>query len=76
MPPERTYSSHAERRMRERNITEDEIDAALRRRTGPPTPGDNGNIVVFGYGRGKRILKIVTTPDQMVIVSVMALGEE
>jgi hypothetical protein len=75
MPP-RTYSSHAQRRMRERDITDEEVGAALRRTTGRPRPGDNGNIVVFGYGRGSRILKIVTTPDQQVIVSVMALGEE
>jgi Domain of unknown function (DUF4258) len=72
----RTYSSHAERRMRRRKITEEEVDAALRRRTGPPRPGDNGNLVVFGYGRGSRILKIVMTPDEQVIVSVMAVGED
>jgi hypothetical protein len=62
--------------MRLRKITEEEVDAALRRRTGPPRPGDNGRVVVFGYGRGSRILKIVMTPDEQVIVSVMAVGED
>jgi hypothetical protein len=31
--------------------------------------------VVFGYGRGSRILKIVLTADEQVIVSVMAQDE-
>ena len=61
--------------MAERRITEEEVLNALNRRTGPPRPGDNGRLVVFGYGRGQRILKIVLTADQQEIVSVMALGE-
>jgi hypothetical protein len=74
VPP--TFWQHAKRRMRERNISEQEVMSALRHRTGPPRPGDNGRVVVFGYGRGSRILKIVLTPDEQEIVSVMALGEE
>jgi hypothetical protein len=62
--------------MKERKITEDEVLTALNRRSGPPRPGDGGNIVVFGYGRGSRILKVVLTADEQEIVSVMALGEE
>jgi hypothetical protein len=62
--------------MKERQITEDEVVRALNRRSGPSTPGDNGRIVVFGYGTGSRILKIILTADEQVIVSVMALGEE
>jgi hypothetical protein len=61
--------------MEERKITEEEVLAALNRRCRPPRPGDNGRIVVFGYGRGSRILKIVLTADEQEIVSVMALGE-
>jgi hypothetical protein len=61
--------------MEERKITEDEVLTALKRRSGGPRPGDNGRIVVFGYGRGSRILKIVLTADEQQIVSVMALGE-
>lgn len=71
-----TFWPHARRRMQERKITEEEVLNALKRRTGPPRPGDNGRIVVFGYGRGSRILKVVLTPDEQEIVSVMALGEE
>lgn len=67
---------HARKRMGERKITEDEVLAALNRRSGPPRPGDNGRVVVFGYGRGSRILKIVLTADEQEIVSVMALGED
>jgi hypothetical protein len=62
--------------LQERNITEEEVLAALNRRSGDPRPGDNGRIVVFGYGRGSRILKIVLTPDEQEIVSVMALDED
>jgi hypothetical protein len=70
-----TIWPHARKRMEERRITEDEVLAALKRRTGPPRPGDNGRIVVFGYGRGSRILQIVLTADEQEIVSVMAPGE-
>jgi Domain of unknown function (DUF4258) len=70
-----TFLPHARKRMDERRITEDEVLAALKRRTGFLRPGDNGRIVVFGYGRGARILKIVLTADEQEIVSVMALGE-
>jgi Domain of unknown function (DUF4258) len=70
-----TFLPHARKRMNERKITEEEVLAALKRRTGPPRPGDNGRIVVFGYGSGSRILKVVLTADEQEIVSVMALGE-
>jgi hypothetical protein len=70
-----TFWHHARQRMNERRITEDEVLAALNRRTGPPRPGDNGRIVVFGYGAGSRILKIVLTADEAEIISVMAVGE-
>jgi hypothetical protein len=67
----RKYSTHATRRMEEREITEADIESALRRSTGPPAPGDNGCIVVFGYASGQRILKVVLTADQRTVVSVM-----
>jgi hypothetical protein len=70
-----SYSPHARERMKERNITEDEVTNALNRTTGDPQPGDNGRIVLFGYGRGSRILKIVLTSDRQTIVSVMPVGE-
>jgi hypothetical protein len=70
-----SFSPHARKRMKERKITEEEVIAALKRKIGPPGPGDNGRIVVFGYGTGSRILKIVLTADKQEIVSVMARGE-
>lgn len=69
-----TYSVHASRRMRERNITEDDVVTALNHQTGPPAPGDNGHIVKFGHC-GARILKVVLTADEQVVVTVMAVGE-
>ena len=68
------YSAHARRRMKERNITEDEVITALNRQSGPPAPGDNGNIVKFGHC-GSRILKVVLTADEQTVVSVMPVGE-
>jgi hypothetical protein len=70
-----TFWPHARKRMEERKITEDEVLTALKRRAGRSRPGDNGRIVVFGYGGGSHILKIVLTADEQEIVSVMALGE-
>jgi Domain of unknown function (DUF4258) len=70
-----SYSTHARERMEERDITEDEVINALKRTTGPPRPGDRGNIVVYGYGSGSRILKIVLTSDRQTVVSVMPVGE-
>jgi hypothetical protein len=70
-----TYSAHALRRMQERTITEDEVTTALRRQSGSPAAGDNGNIVRFGHS-GSRILKIVLSADEQTVVSVMAVGEE
>jgi len=70
-----SYSAHARKRMKERNITEDEVNTALKRQSGPPAPGDNGNIVRFGHC-GSRILKIVLSADEQTVVSVMTVGEE
>lgn len=39
------YSDHVRKRMAQRNITEADIEAALRRMAREPEPGDNGNKV-------------------------------
>jgi len=70
-----SYSAHARKRMKERKITEDEVTTALNRQSGPPAPGDNGNIVRFGHC-GSRILKIVLSADEQTVISVMPVGEE
>jgi Domain of unknown function (DUF4258) len=69
------FSDHARQRMTERNITEEDVESALRRRTGPLAPGDNGRVVVFGYAPGQRILKVVLTADEQTVVSVMPAGQ-
>jgi hypothetical protein len=69
------WSDHARDRKAERDVTDEDVRQALRRRSGEPRPGNNGNIVVLGYARGRRILRVVLTPDQQVIVSVMWLGD-
>ncbi|HEY5360306.1 MAG TPA: DUF4258 domain-containing protein [Streptosporangiaceae bacterium] len=69
------WSDHARDRMEERDITDEDVAQALKRRSGQPRPGNNGNIVVLGYGRRGRILRVVLTPDQQVIVSVMWLDD-
>ena len=69
------YSTHARRRMVQRQITEADVENALKRKTGRPSPGDNGNLVVFGYASGQRILKVVLSADGQTVVSVMVTGE-
>ena len=59
--------------MAARQVTEGDVQSALNRRHGQPRPGDNGNIVVLGYASLGRILKVVLSPDQQDIVTVMWL---
>lgn len=68
-------SEHAKDRMAERDVTEDDVRQALNRRRGNPSVGNNGNIVVYGYASKGRILKVVLTPDQKYIVTVMWLDD-
>jgi uncharacterized protein DUF4258 len=71
----REYSPHARKRMRERRISEDDVETALRRKSGEPQPGDKGRTVVYGYAPGQRILKIVLQPDGQSVHTVMAVDE-
>lgn len=71
----RYYHPHAEKRMRERNITKTDVEIALTRQSGQPRPGDKGRTVVYGYAPGQRILKIVLEADGRSVRSVMAVGE-
>jgi Domain of unknown function (DUF4258) len=63
-------SKHAEERMADRDISEEDIRRALNRRSGEPRVGHNGTIVVLGYTTRGRILKIVLTPDQEEIITL------
>ncbi len=63
-------SRHAQQQMVRRNITEEDVRLALRRRSGEPTVGTNGMIRVFGFASRGRILKLVLTPDQEEIITL------
>lgn len=68
MPPE--YSRHARRRMQQRQITELDVEQALRQRVGNPRPGQPGTIWIRGYAIGGRILKVcVRTADHEYVVT-------
>ncbi len=63
-------SQHARDQMVARQITEADVRSALNRPSGGPRVGSNGKIVVLGYARGGRILKVVLTPDREEIITV------
>ena len=63
-------SKHAQDRMKEREITEEDVRSALNRRSGQPRVGSNGKIVILGYARRGRILKVVLSPDQKEIITL------
>lgn len=65
-----SYSQHAQR-MAQRDITEADVESALKRRSGDPQPGNNGTIVQLGYAVEGRILKLVLTSDKQTVISVM-----
>jgi hypothetical protein len=66
----RRYTDHARDRMAERNISEADVESALRRRSGEARVGRNGKVVVFGYATAGRILKLVLTSDQKEVVTL------
>ena len=68
MPPE--YSAHARRRMQSRAITETDVEQALNRRIGHPSPGEPGTVWIRGFAGGGRILKVcVRTADHGYVVT-------
>ena len=64
------YTEHARDQMLERQITEQDVTLALRRRSGNPVVANNGNLKVFGYASRGRILKLVLSPDQQRIITL------
>ena len=64
------YSTHAQRKMAERGITEADVEAALSRPSRDPTPGQPGTIWLWGFAAGSRILKVcVPTADQEYVIT-------
>jgi hypothetical protein len=59
--------------MRERNVTEAEVEWALSHPSGPRQPGNRpGTIVVSGYRQGGGTLRVVIdAADQNLVVTVM-----
>jgi hypothetical protein len=55
--------------MSQRGITGQEIYAALARRFKTIPAGASGNIWVFGYVPGARILKVLVDPDETTIIT-------
>ena len=68
-------SRHARQRMEKRQITEEDIRVALNRRSGTPVVASTGKIWVFGYAGG-RILKVLLTADENMIITVAWRDEE
>jgi hypothetical protein len=60
-------SRHGAERLLERGITIEQCELA-RRRSGPPDAGNGGNIVYRGPVDG-RVLKVVVSPDEEVLVT-------
>lgn len=63
--------------MTERGITEQDVEAALRRPVGDPSPGEPGTIWIRGHAAGARILKVcVPTNDQDFVITAAWPGVE
>lgn len=65
------FSRHAKRRLALRGITEADVLVALSRALGPPEAGDGGNLVIDGYSREGRLLRVILSPDRGLVVSAM-----
>lgn len=65
-------SAHAARRLADRGITVDQVDAVLRLQVGPPGPGD-GNLTFCARMEG-RVLEVVTSGDGKVLVTAYWKG--
>jgi hypothetical protein len=73
-----TYSDHALRKMAQRRITKLDVESALRRPTGAPTPGQPGTMWIRGYAAGGRILKVcvrATDPDYVITAAWPGMEE-
>ena len=64
------YSGHARQRMAKRQISQSDVEAALKHTIGQPQPGDGGNLIFRGYAPDQRILKVVLSGDKQTVVTV------
>jgi hypothetical protein len=58
--------------MAKRAITERDVETALRRRVGSPTPGEPGTIWLRGHAAGSRILKVCVRAHEQDFVITAA----
>jgi Domain of unknown function (DUF4258) len=58
-----TYGKHARDQMELREVSEQDVEAALRRQSRSPTPGEPGSIWIWGFAAGGRILKVCVRSD-------------
>jgi hypothetical protein len=69
--PDLKFSDHARDRMRERGVTEADVELALRHPFGNPSPGQPGSIWIEGHAVGGRILRVcVETADQKNVITL------
>lgn len=66
--PRPVLTLHVKQRMELRNISEEQIFAALARER-RRVPGSGGKICIYGYVPGGRILKVVLTHDATEIIT-------
>lgn len=65
---ERIYRTHARKRMRQRGITQDDVECALRREI-RRKPGEPGTIWIYGASTEGRILGVCVTTDRSVVIT-------
>ncbi len=69
--PELTYSNHARDMMEEREVTDKDVESALARQIGSPSPGQPGSVWIRGHAIGGRVLKVcVPANDHTYIITV------
>ncbi len=66
---------YAQKRMRERSVTDDDVKWALRRPVGDPAPGQPGSVWIEGYASGNRILRVCVRIDDHNYVITVAWKE-
>lgn len=67
-----TFTGHAEVRLRERGISREDVESALKRPVSRTMPGQQGSIWVFGYDTNGDILKVcVAVEDHTRVITAV-----
>lgn len=66
------FTDHAREQMERRDVTEEDVETAMRHRVGAPVPGSGpGNVVIEGIATGGRRIQIVcSAADLDLVISV------